>query len=247
MGFGAKSWGTWLTGVLVCVTSPAWGQNAATAVDINVTAGRHAINPNIYGVAYATQAQLDELNAPINRRGGNATTRYNWKLNAANRANDYYFQSLPYSSAEPGGEVDAFIQSTRAGGAEPLITIPIIGWVANLGANRSKMCSYSVAKYGAQKANDRAYYADAGNGVLPSGAFIENDPKDANVQVGADFQKDWVAHLREKWGTASKGGVRYYVMDNEPSIWHQTHRDVQPIGATMEELRDKHQIGRAHV
>ena len=36
--------------------------------------------------------------------------------------------------------------------------------------------------------------------------------------------------------------LRYYILDNEPSIWHSTHRDVHPTGATMDEIRDK--IGR---
>ena len=229
-----------LTGVLLCVTSPALAQNAAATVNINVGAGRHAINPFIYGVAYGTQAQLTDLNAPLNRRGGNATSRYNWKLNAANRANDYYFESLPYPSAEPGNEVDVFIQSTRAAGSEPLITIPLVSWVANLGPGREKMCSYSIAKYGPQQDSDRAYYPDAGNGVLTNGQNIRNDPKDANVASNATFQKGWVEHLRTRWGGAAAGGQRYYIMDNEPSLWHLTHRDAQPVGLTMKELRDRH-------
>ncbi|WP_239576879.1 glycoside hydrolase family 44 protein [Archangium primigenium] len=230
----------WLLGLGLCLSSPVWAQNAAATVDINVAAGRHAINPFIYGVAYGTQEQLADLNAPLNRRGGNATSRYNWKLNAANRANDYYFESLPYSSPEPGGEADAFIQSTRAAGAEPLITIPLVGWVANLGPGRAKMCSYSVAKYGAQQDSDRAYYPDAGNGVLASGQNIVNDPADANVASTPEFQKGWVEHLLARWGGAANGGQRFYIMDNEPSLWHQTHRDAQPVGLTMKELRDKH-------
>ena len=28
-------------------------------------------------------------------------------------------------------------------------------------------------------------------------------------------------------------------MDNEHSIWHSTHRDVPPVGASLEEIRDK--------
>jgi hypothetical protein len=32
--------------------------------------------------------------------------------------------------------------------------------------------------------------------------------------------------------------VRYYILDNEPSLWHSTHRDVYPTGATMEQVRD---------
>jgi len=41
------------------------------------------------------------------------------------------------------------------------------------------------------------------------------------------------------WGHATNGGLRYYHLDNEPGIWHSTHRDVHPNGATMGEIRDK--------
>ena len=33
--------------------------------------------------------------------GGNNTSRYNWKLNADNRANDWYFESIADASATP--------------------------------------------------------------------------------------------------------------------------------------------------
>ena len=32
------------------------------------------------------------------------------------------------------------------------------------------------------------------------------------------------------------GGLKYYLMDNEPSIWHGSHRDLHPIGETMDEI-----------
>ncbi len=46
-------------------------------------------------------------------------------------------------------------------------------------------------------------------------------------------------HLVDAWGSSSSGGVRYYCLDNEPSIWFSTHRDVHPAGPTMEEIRDR--------
>src|SRR5262249_24366914 len=33
--------------------------------------------------------------------------------------------------------------------------------------------------------------------------------------------------------------VRYYLLDNEHSIWQGTHRDVHPIGPTMDEIGTK--------
>src|SRR5664280_3115829 len=82
--------------------------------------------------------------------------------------------------------------------------------------------------------------ANAGNGISsPSGTNIVNDPNDANFLTNSDFQQAWVQHRTNRWGMSTNGGVRYYIMDNEHSIWHSTHRDVHPIGATMEEIRDK--------
>ena len=46
-------------------------------------------------------------------------------------------------------------------------------------------------------------------------------------------------HLVGRWGTNANGGLRYYILDNEPSIWHSTHRDVRPTAPTMDEIRDK--------
>ena len=228
------------TGLLALVALPALAQSAAVKIDIDAGAHRRTISPLIYGVAYATQAQLEDLNAPLNRRGGNATSRYNWQLNADNRAADWYFESQGYPSPEPGAVVDEFVTATRGAGAEPLVTIPMVGWVAKLGAGRSKLSSFSIAKYGTQQDRDVGWFTDAGNGVGLDGAFLTNDPNDANVPADAAFHQDWVRHLVERWGPASSSGVRYYVMDNEPSLWHATHRDVHPVGATMEEVRDKH-------
>src|SRR4029077_254384 len=102
----------------------------AVTIAVDANKGRHAINPNIYGVAWASKADLQALNAPLNRMGGNAMTSYNWKMNAQNLGNDWFFESYPEKSGKPGEEADSFISSSKAGGAQPMITIPLIGWVA---------------------------------------------------------------------------------------------------------------------
>ena len=175
------------------------------------------------------------------RQGGNPASRYNWQLNADNRAFDYFFASLPYASATPGEHGDSFIRESRDGGAEPSLTIPMLDWVAKLGPSRARTWSYSIAKYGAQQQNDSANgWPDMGNGVRLNGSLIiTNDPNDANVPAGPAFQQGWLNHLTNLWGRATNGGVRYYHLDNEPGIWHSTHQDVHPNGATMDEVRDK--------
>ena len=210
----------------------------AATIKVDAAANRHAISPLIYGVAYGDVASLKLLNAPLNRQGGNNTTRYNWQLNADNKDFDYYFESIADPSAVPGERGDTFIADSKAGGAQPLLTVPMLGWVAKVGPNREKLPSFSVAKYGPQKDTDSRYMPDAGNGIKPDGTPITgNDPTDANVLADVSFQAGWINHLVSKWGKASRGGLRYYLMDNEPSIWSGTHRDVHPQPETLDEIK----------
>ena len=234
----------WFRRLLICCAlfapAPASAQNPPAAIRVDAAAGRHPINPNVYGVAHATTAQLSDLNTPLNRHGGNNTTRYNWQLNADNRGNDWYYESIGDSSATPGERGDTFFASSRAANAQAMLTIPLIDWVAKLGAGRSKLAGFSIAKYGPQTGSDAQWFADAGNGVKTNGQYVAgNDPNDANVPSTSVFQQGWVQHLVGRWGTNSNGGVRYYILDNEPSIWHSTHRDVHPAGATMDEIKNK--------
>jgi PKD repeat protein len=221
---------------IACLAAQA--QNPAANLTVDASANRRPINPNVYGLAYATTAQLQDLNVPLNRYGGNNTSRYNWQLNADNRGQDWYFESIGDTSAIAGERGNTFISNTRAAGAQAMITIPMIGWVAKLGPNRSKLASFSQAKYGAQTGNDWQWFPDAGNGILKSTSqpVSGNDPNDANVPNSSSFEKQWVQSIVGTFGLASGGGQKYYILDNEHSIWHSTHRDVHPVGATMDEI-----------
>jgi hypothetical protein len=210
--------------------------NANVTVQIDALANRHVISPLIYGVAFASSSsQLQDLNAPLHRSGGNAETRYNWQLNATSHAADWYFESIADANTV-GGDGDSFIQESKSGGAQAMLTIPIIGWVAKLGSNRASLASYSTNKYGPQTGSD-PWWSAAGNGISTNGLNITtNDPTDANMTAGTNFQAGWVQHLTNQWGRTTNGGLLYYIMDNEWSLWHSTHRDVHPIGATMTEV-----------
>jgi len=208
-----------------------------TLITIDAGAARHLISPLIYGVAFASKEQLLALNATLNRSGGNGTTRYNWKLNASNHANDYFFESIGETSAVPGESADSFVAASKAGGAPPMLTVPMLGWVAKLGPAHDKLAGFSVKKYGPQQKTDQ-YMPDAGNGLKPDGKtkVTGTDPNDANLPVTPDFQRGWLQHLTTKWGKAAGGGIGYYLLDNEPALWNSTHRDAHPQGATMTEV-----------
>ncbi|BDI30511.1 hypothetical protein CCAX7_25620 [Capsulimonas corticalis] len=211
----------------------------AVTVTVDALLGRHPISPGIYGVNFAGPEHA-LLRIPFNRNGGDTETRYNWKQNAHSIGNDWYYESVPVGDAVPGKQTDDFIATSKAIGAQSMVTIPLIGWVAKLGPNRDKLASFSVAKYGAQKEVDTKDMPDAGKGVKLDGSKITgNDPNDASTPSDPEFMRGWVQHLVAKWGRADKGGVRYYLMDNEPNIWHLTHHDVDPAGIGMDEYRDR--------
>jgi hypothetical protein len=229
---------------LLAAAPAAHAQNPPVIVSVDANANQHPISPLIYGVHFANTATLQDLNATLNRYGGNSSGRYNWLQNVDNRGVDYFFESIPYPDHTPGELGDTFIQTTQAGGAEPFLTMPMVGWVAKTNASFDTFWSFSVAAYGAQEDQD----GDAGNGcaVAPdlypceTGTPITfNDPTDASIQADAAFQQPWMQHVRDTWGPAASGGLKYWGYDNEPSIWHTAYWDVHATGAGMEEMRDK--------
>jgi hypothetical protein len=229
-----------MAGGLAALCGPAArAANPPVTVSVDVNAGRHAINPMIYGVSFGAESDLRKLNAPLNRQGGNNMTTYNWAINARNLDFDYYFESYPFPKSTKGEAGDTFISQSKAQGAQPMLTIPMIGWVAKLGPKRTILPSFSVAKYGSQCSVD-PYDPDAGDGIEPdcSTDITGNDPNDANIPDSVSQEKLWVQHLVGKWGLSSAGGLGYYLMDNESSIWFGAHRDIHPVGPHATEIRD---------
>ena len=225
---------------LVTATNTANGStNASVTVDIDALSNRHAISPQIYGTAFANSNQLTDLNFTMNRMGGNNETRDNWQINAHNLDKDWYFESYPDSAnTTPGNTVDGFVANSKGGAAQPMITISMIGWMPFLGPGRNILYSYSTNKYGPQTSTD-PYHLAAGNGVSSTNnnqPITWNNPADANFPTNVNFEQGLVQHLMNQWGASTNGGVGYYFMDNEHSIWFSTHQDIHPIGPTMQEI-----------
>ena len=222
---------------------------AAITVAVDPNLDRRPVSPLIYGVNFAPPARIAPIGYSVNRWGGNSTTRYSWEDDISNRASDWFFYNIEENNAHPenlpdGSAADVFIDQTLAGGAEPLITVPTIGWTP---VDRTRRWGFSVAKYGAQQqtectasGNPNWCQPDAGNGLHPNGTpIVGNDPRDTSREIGAGFVTDWMAHIAGRTGTAGAGGVRLFALDNEPTLWDSTHRDVHPDPATYDELWSK--------
>lgn len=223
--------------------------DAGPALSINVSASRHAISEDIYGMNYADETLAAELRLPVRRWGGNSTTRYNWQTNMHNSGSDWYFENLSDGNNVTNGSAsDIFVEQNRRTGTKTIMTIPLIGWTPRNDSPRNHplACGFKVSKYGTQVTPPDAPWlaavdpwdTDCGTGVNSSGNITGNDPADTSTAITSTFVTGWVNHLVGRYGTAANGGVAYYNLDNEPGIWESTHRDVRRTGITYNEIRD---------
>lgn len=214
---------------------------AGPALRIDAAAERHPISPDIYGVNYADEELAVAIDLPVRRWGGNATTRYNWQNDTANRASDWFFENIPEEHPNPdelpsGSSAERFIEQDQRIGTKTLLTVPLIGWTPK---SRERSCGFSVEKYGPQQYTD-SWQPDCGNGVTPGGKVITgNDPTDTSTAIDPSFVEAWIQHLTARFGTAAEGGVAFYSLDNEPMLWNHTHRDVHPEPVSYDELVER--------
>ena len=236
------------------------------AVSVDLNANVHPFSPMIFGVAllhdFNTNTSSCNLQAgyTVCRWGGNSTTRYNWEVDVHNTANDYYYENIPDCTAPTctgtppiGNSADTFISGAFTGSAQPLLTIPTIGWTPRSDSPRSHpyFAGFSVTRYGVQEPTPYGspavdpFDTDAGSGeclpannpspkcVLYDAAngryhLVNNDPLDTSMLSTPSFEAQWIAHLQSTFGTAANGGVKLYALDNEIMLWNSTHRDVRP-------------------
>lgn len=221
----------------------ALAAQAGPDLTVNVDINRHAISRDIYGMnTFGDDPALAaELHIPVQRRGGDATSRYNWQVDSSNSGGDWFFMGGDgNSNPVPSASVDAFISNNKADGSKTVLTIPVIDYI-----NKTSdwNCSFPVSIYGPQQSVNPYIHPngeDCGNGVDLNG----NNITDTNILLNnipnsADFQKGWIQHLIQTFGKAKAGGVQIYQMDNEPSGWGNTHRDIHPGPTGYDELINK--------
>jgi Glycoside hydrolase family 44 len=216
----------------------------ALALSVDAQSGVHPISPYIYGMNFVTEPLAAELQLPVDRWGGNSTTRYNYLNDVSNTANDWYFENIPQDDPLPpnlpdGSASDQFIEKDRRTGTQTLLTIPMIGWTAksHYSGGHPYDCGYSTSKYGPQQSVD-PWQTNCGNGITASSSqpITTNNPADTSTAINHTFVQNWINYLKGKYGSASNGGVLFYDLDNEPMLWGDTHRDVHPNPTSYDEM-----------
>jgi hypothetical protein len=222
----------WQTGFATPVLA-----TAGPALSVNIGLNRKPISPYIYGLNFAKPAFAAEMALSVMRWGGNATLRYNWQTGNNNNALDWYYENGQVTNAynwNINEDHNDWIARNLVSGADSIITIPMLGYVAK----DASSCGFNTAKYGAQDDAD-PYRPACGNGVIGGVPIAGNDPLDTSIATNEAFMQAWVADMVSKYGSAASGGVKVYNLDNEPELWSETHRDVHPAHQTYDELVNK--------
>jgi hypothetical protein len=239
---------------ITLVATPGRDASAATGPALSIDAGadQHAISPLIYGMNFADAGLAQDVRLPVDRWGGNSTTRYNWKLDVHNTGSDYYFENVPdgNSTTLPNDSTaDRFIEQDRGSNTQTLLTIPLIGWTPSARKeNHPYDCGFPRTAFPSQQSFDQ-YDMNCGNGLDLSGNPVTSSSTAANtsIAIGPEFVQDWMRHLIERYGTAAQGGVKFYNLDNEPGLWDSTHRDVHPDRPTYDELTERGKLYAAAI
>jgi hypothetical protein len=208
------------------VVSPSAAKAAVAAIACDAAAT--PISPFIYGTAAGDKGWPD-LKAPARRWGGNLTSRYNWEGPFQNSAGDWFFEN------HAGGSYAEFLKDGADHGSPTALTIPTLGWVAKDAGSYS----FPVSVFGPQAKAD-PWHSDAGNGVALNGKLITpGPPTRTSVTTSPEWAKRWVSTIVANAAKSGRREVYEYILDNEPMLWHATHRDVHPDPVGYDELLDR--------
>jgi Glycoside hydrolase family 44 len=219
-------------------TGDARQRAASFLVDCGAPARR--ISPLIYGIAGISGDPGDEpahvwdLGATARRWGGNGSSRYNWQLgNAWNTNHDWFFRNVPVSR-RARFSYETFLEENRAHGVATALTVPMLGWVAK----DATSYSFPVSVLGPQ-GRTAPDLPDAGDGLRGDGSPLPLDPARTSVRSTPEAVERWVRAIHARDREVGRRRVQLYVLDNEPMLWHETHRDVRSAPLTYDELLEK--------
>ena len=235
---------------------------AADAAQVIATVDTRAqgtpISPWIYGASLANRELAKEMGLTIIRAGGNPVTPHNWKKGFGSKGSDWFYQN---DGTEVQPEKDwlvTFHQENAKHGFQTYLTVPMMGRVAKDGSS----VAFDTRKHpdqtdwaGKSQPTDPLPHAGSGVQVVRDAKgqlivdengkrttrLVQPDPDETSVAMSPEEQTAMLRFIIETLGcgTADKGGVRFVALDNEPALWHATHRGMRPQGCSYDELWDR--------
>ncbi len=215
------------------VTASPASNARPVAIRVACEARATKISPLIYGFGGGagddSQPWQWQMGATIHRWGGNGASRYNWRINVLNAAQDWFFENHAAPSYA------RFLSDNESHEVLSTLTVPMLGWVAK----DATSYSFPVTVYGPQSKTD-PWRPDVGNGLNPSGGRIPpGPPTRTSIPAPPEWVKGWVSAIVERDAEAGKRSVYEYILDNEPMLWNRTHGDVRPEPLGYDELLER--------
>lgn len=222
----------WVSLDKVALTKPPAGFVKATpvigkALRVRCDARSRPIDPRIYGAA---NDEWSNGQTAI-RLGGNVYTRMNFELGAWNTGSDWFFENVGADGARPlFGQIDAWAKKRQS----IALVVPTIGFVAK----DAQSVGFPRAKFPPQRKYDAP--KNAGDGYSAAGAPLKpGPPEQTSIPAPPELIGAWIRKLHEADVARGHRAVELYILDNEPSLWNETHRDVRPTPLGYDELLDR--------
>jgi Glycoside hydrolase family 44 len=202
-------------------------RSPSVSADITVTvngASTFEISRFIYGGNFLDDAGSWGNTTPpaeltFNRMGGNRITAYNWENNYSNAGSDFSYQNDQFLSGStvPGQAVRSRATPTFARGQAFMATIPMLGYVSADAAGTmtitdSDRASRLASRFRVSRASKGSAFTttpDANDGFVYQDEFV-----------------NWFESVYPGRTTNATAPV-FYSLDNEPDIWHATHKEIQ--------------------
>jgi len=128
---------------------------------------------NSYSVSAADGAFHAEVRVPVTRMGGDAATRYNWKVDASNAGFDWYFMAGSGTATPvPNATADTVIALATASMGRTLLTIPLVPYINSVSAND---CSYPSTEFPDQQSFNPYVHPNGdncGNSIATNGTQL---------------------------------------------------------------------------
>ena len=202
----------------------------AMNIKVNPDNRIRSISPYIYGVN--SSVDMSKVTARSFRLGGNRMSTYNWENNMSNAGSDYKNMSDMYlvqnaakefKNVPAGASLDAAKTAADNNIPYSLLTLQMLGYTASdkRGSVTEKFAAPSD------------YWVPVIN-RKNSEFSLEPDKNDNAV-----YMDEYLNYLFNKIGKSDGGGFNGYALDNEPSLWKNTHSLVQKVPLSCSELMTK--------
>lgn len=180
---------------------------------------------------YGSSTEQWESGQSAQRLGGNPLSRSNWDLGAWNVGHDWFFENHSSGDRTMFQALDIAAEQRH----KMAVVVPMLGWVA-----KDKVSSgFPRAKFGEQRKHDPSR-PEAGDGYRADGtAIAPGDPSETSVPLSPELVKSWIEKVLAQDAARGARSIHMYILDNEPTLWNVTHRDVHPNPLSYDELLER--------